>query len=57
MMEAGITSTVGARIKFNLDFVSPPGELSYYPYIKSNAIGRYMIIDVGEGGLNLSYRT
>ena len=46
--------TVRLRYKFNLDFGSPPGELSYYLQISSNYIGRYVISGVFSGGLELN---
>ena len=48
---------VRAPYKFNLEFGSPLGKLSYYLWISSNYIGRYMVCRICQGGWSLMSRT
>ena len=49
--------TVLGQYKFNLDFGSPPGELSYYLWISSNYVSRYRVCGIFQGCWNLTSRT
>ena len=51
------SATVIGQYKFNLDFGSPPGELSYYLWISSNYVSRYRVCGIFQGGWNLTSRT
>ena len=51
------TDTVSAPYKFNLDFGSPPGELSYCLWLSSNYICRYGVCGIFQGGWNLKSQT
>ena len=58
-MAALVFSLIAVRAphKFNLDFGSPVGELSYYLWIRSDYISRYMLCGIFQGVWNLTSRT
>ena len=46
------TGIVFGLCKFNLDFGSPPGELSFYMQISRTYTGLYMVSGIFQGGWN-----